>query len=146
MFDIGFSEVLVISVIALVVVGPEKLPEMVRTGLMYVRKIKAGFHAVREEVERELDIENIKKEFSEENLTVDELLGYDDLDDSVRSIKNDIDESLDEIYEFDEDPLKGDKDKLHYDDILAHHDPDEHADTGVEKTIEKPTEESSEKS
>ncbi len=137
MFDIGFSEIVVISVIALVVVGPERLPSMVRTVFMYIRKIKAGFNAVRNEVERELDLENLKKEFSGDDFNTDKLFDYDEIKDTVKGVKSDIDEELDDIYEYADDPLETKYAPAKQRDILARHDPDEHAGTGVEETPTK---------
>lgn len=139
MFDIGFSEIIVISVIALVVVGPERLPTMVRTVFMYIKKIKAGFNAVRHEVERELDLENLRKEFNSDELNTDKLFGYDEFEDTIKSVKKDIGDELEEIYEYADDPLDTKHTSTKQQDVFANKDPDEHADTGVEEIPPKQT-------
>ncbi len=92
MFDIGFTEILLIGVVALIVVGPEKLPSMVRTVLSYVRQIKAGFSHIRDEVERELSLDEIKKDFEDGKSHLSQAVGYDELHDSLNELKQEADE------------------------------------------------------
>lgn len=61
MFDVGFSEILLICVIALLVVGPERLPKLARTAGLWVGKARRIVAEVRTEVERELKIEEVKQ-------------------------------------------------------------------------------------
>ncbi len=61
MFDIGFTELLVIAVVALVVLGPERLPKAARFTGLWVRRARAQWHSVRDELERELAAEEIKR-------------------------------------------------------------------------------------
>lgn len=60
MFDVGFSELLVIGVVALLVLGPEKLPSAVRTAAALLRRLKQNWQAVRSDLERELASEELK--------------------------------------------------------------------------------------
>ena len=52
MFDIGFSELLLIAVIGLLVLGPERLPTAVRTTSLWVGRLRRQFNQIRAEVER----------------------------------------------------------------------------------------------
>jgi len=65
MFDIGFFELVLIGVVALVVLGPEKLPGAIRSTLKTVRSIKGMANGFRQEVEQQFKIhemhENLKK-------------------------------------------------------------------------------------
>ena len=54
MFDIGFSEILLLAVVALLVVGPRELPGLVRTIGEWTGKTKRAFSSVRAEFEREM--------------------------------------------------------------------------------------------
>jgi len=54
MFDIGFSELILVGIVALLVVGPERLPETVRTATMWLNRIRRGFNEIRQEVQQEL--------------------------------------------------------------------------------------------
>lgn len=61
MFDIGFSELLVIAVVALVVLGPERLPKAARFAGLWVRRARAQWDSVKQELERELEAEELKR-------------------------------------------------------------------------------------
>ncbi|MNV35406.1 Sec-independent protein translocase protein TatB [compost metagenome] len=61
MFDIGFSELLLIAVVALVVLGPERLPKAARFAGLWVRRARNQWDSVKQELERELHAEEIKR-------------------------------------------------------------------------------------
>ncbi len=68
MFDIGFSELLVVFVVMLLVVGPERLPVVARKLGLYLGKIRRSFNQVKAEVEQELEIEAVKAQLKENAL------------------------------------------------------------------------------
>ena len=61
MFDIGFSELLVIAVVALLVLGPERLPKAARFAGLWVRKARAQWYSVKSEFERELAADEMRR-------------------------------------------------------------------------------------
>lgn len=61
MFDLGFTEILVISVVALVVLGPEKMPEVARAAGRFFAKAQSYISQVKGEFERESQLFEIKK-------------------------------------------------------------------------------------
>jgi sec-independent protein translocase protein TatB len=61
MFDVSFSEILVIAVVALVVIGPEKLPKVARTLGTIVGRFQRYAAQIREEVNREARFEDLQK-------------------------------------------------------------------------------------
>ena len=61
MFDVGFSELLLIAVVALLVLGPERLPGAARTVGALLRKARHSFESVKAEVEREVRDEELKR-------------------------------------------------------------------------------------
>lgn len=61
MFDVGFSELVLIAVVALVVLGPERLPGAARTVGALLRKARQSFESVKAEVEREVRDEELKR-------------------------------------------------------------------------------------
>ena len=65
MFDVGFSELLIIAVVALLVLGPERLPKAARFAGLWVRRARAQWYSVKAELERELAAEDIKRHFTE---------------------------------------------------------------------------------
>ena len=54
MFDIGFAELVIIAVVSLLVIGPERLPGAVRTISLWLGRFKRSFNEIRQEIEQEL--------------------------------------------------------------------------------------------
>src|SRR3954466_12130343 len=61
MFDIGFSELLVIGVVALVVIGPERLPRVARTIGHLAGRVQRYVSDVKSDINREMELEDLKK-------------------------------------------------------------------------------------
>ena len=61
MFDIGFSELLVIGVVALVVIGPEKLPRLARTVGHLAGRLQRYVSDVKADINREMELDELKK-------------------------------------------------------------------------------------
>ncbi|MGL5302956.1 MAG: Sec-independent protein translocase protein TatB [Aeromonas sp.] len=59
MFDIGFWELVVIGVVALVVLGPERLPVAIRTATHWIRLIRSTANSVKSELEQELKLQEL---------------------------------------------------------------------------------------
>lgn len=65
MFDIGFTELLLIATVALLVLGPERLPGAARTVGALLRRARASFDSVKAEIEREVRSEEIKRSMAD---------------------------------------------------------------------------------
>ncbi len=65
MFDVGFTELMVIFVVALLVVGPERLPSVAKKIGLYIGKMRRSFQSIKNEVEQELEIEAVKAKLKE---------------------------------------------------------------------------------
>lgn len=61
MFDIGFSELLVIGIVALVVIGPERLPKVARTAGLLLGRLQRYVSDVKADISREMQLEELKK-------------------------------------------------------------------------------------
>jgi sec-independent protein translocase protein TatB len=61
MFDIGFSELCLVAVIALLVVGPKRLPETVRAWGLWTARARQAIQTLQHEVEQELDLEEVRR-------------------------------------------------------------------------------------
>lgn len=61
MFGVGFSELLVVAVIALLVLGPERLPKAARFAGLWVRRARAQWYSVKSELERELAADDLRR-------------------------------------------------------------------------------------
>jgi sec-independent protein translocase protein TatB len=65
MIEISFGKLLLLAIIALIVLGPEKLPGAARTAGALLRRMRNGWDSVRSEVEREIQAEEIKRTLRE---------------------------------------------------------------------------------
>ena len=61
MFDIGFSELLVIGLVALIVIGPERLPRVARTVGHLLGRLQRYVSDVKADINREIEIEELRK-------------------------------------------------------------------------------------
>ncbi|MCG8313381.1 MAG: Sec-independent protein translocase protein TatB [Pseudomonadales bacterium] len=99
MFDIGFFELVVISVIALLVLGPERLPHAVRMTGAWIGKFRRAAMSVREEIEREVNAHEVQQRLKQqlENSGMQE--AKDALEETKQRLRNGIldDETLQEI-------------------------------------------------
>lgn len=71
MFDVGFSELLVIAIISLVVMGPERLPETVRTIGLWIGRLKQMFINARKELEDEVGMDEVRRQLHNEKILSD---------------------------------------------------------------------------
>jgi sec-independent protein translocase protein TatB len=62
MFDVGFSELVLVGIVALLVIGPEQLPETVRTTMGWINRIRRGFNEIKQEVQQELHNDAVMRE------------------------------------------------------------------------------------
>jgi len=65
MFDIGFAELVIIAVVALLVIGPERLPEAIRTGSAWLNRFRRGFNEIKNEVQQELHNDAVLRDLRE---------------------------------------------------------------------------------
>jgi sec-independent protein translocase protein TatB len=65
MFDIGFSELMVIGIVALIVIGPEKLPKVARTLGHLLGRAQRYVNDVKSDINREIQLDELKKLQSE---------------------------------------------------------------------------------
>ncbi len=68
MFDIGFGELLLVAVLGLLVLGPERLPEAVRTIGLWVGRFKRTYRQVRKEIEKEIGADEIRRQLQNEEV------------------------------------------------------------------------------
>lgn len=71
MLDIGFFELLVVAVVLIVVMGPERLPEVAKKAAFFIRKARQGMYRLRSEMQSEIegtpfsDLEKAKREMAD---------------------------------------------------------------------------------
>jgi sec-independent protein translocase protein TatB len=90
MFDIGFSELVLVGIVALLVIGPERLPETVRTATMWLNRIRRGFNEIKQEVQQELHNDAVMRELREtrQQLKQDTAAIGRDLQDTAGTLNN----------------------------------------------------------
>ena len=62
MFDIGFSEILVIAIVALIVIGPERLPKVARTLGHLLGRMQRYVNDVKADISREMELDELRKQ------------------------------------------------------------------------------------
>ena len=92
MFDVGFWEILLILVLALVVIGPERLPGAARKAGFFVGKARRYIEGVRSEVEAEFDVKEFKRVLHNQEVQINEL--QQQLKDGVDDFKSDMPENI----------------------------------------------------
>lgn len=68
MFDVGFTELLLVGLVALLVLGPERLPSAARTAGLWIGRLKRSFNAIKTEVEREIGADEIRRQLHNEQI------------------------------------------------------------------------------
>lgn len=91
MFDVGFWELILIAVVALLVVGPERLPELASTVGRWVGKARRFVSVVKADIDREINEERLKKVMNQTNEDRYEII------DEVKDEINQISDSLKDI-------------------------------------------------
>lgn len=92
MFEIGFWELVMVGVVAMIVVGPERLPGLARTAGLWLGKARRMIAEVKAEVDRELHLEEIKQTLRQQA----DLGEVKDLTDRMKSLREDIQAEFDD--------------------------------------------------
>ncbi len=92
MFDVGFWEILLILVLALVVIGPERLPGAARKAGYFVGKARRYIEGVRSEVESEFNVGEFKRMLHNQEVQINEL--QQQLKADVDEVRSDMPENI----------------------------------------------------
>ena len=92
MFEIGFWELVMVGVVAMIVVGPERLPGLARTAGLWLGKARRMIAEVKAEVDRELHLEEIKQTLRQQA----DLGEVKDLTDQMKSFRREIEKEFDD--------------------------------------------------
>jgi sec-independent protein translocase protein TatB len=91
MFDFGFSELLFTAVVALLVLGPDRLPRAAKVAGLWVRRARASWHSMKSQVERELADDELRRSLR------DTRQQFDQMRDELRQPLDGMRQSLDEL-------------------------------------------------
>ncbi|MDA0153993.1 Sec-independent protein translocase protein TatB [Vibrio sp. Makdt] len=92
MFDIGFWELVLISVVGLVVLGPERLPVAIRSVSKFVGSAKSMANSVKDELSHELKVQELQ-----ENLRKAEQMGMEDLSPDLKASVDELKQAAAEV-------------------------------------------------
>ena len=91
MFDIGFSEIMMVALVSLLVIGPERLPKVARIAGYWIGKTRRMVAAAKAEISAELHAEEIRQALKQQD-ALNELQGLiDETRDAAHSFKSSID-------------------------------------------------------
>lgn len=97
MFDVGFSELLVIAIISLIVMGPERLPETVRTIGLWIGRLKRMFINARRELENEVGMDEVRRQLHNEKVLTDLEKNKSEFQRTLQQSKNDLEKTAADI-------------------------------------------------
>ena len=66
MFDIGFPELVLVAIVGLLVIGPERLPEALRTLGLWLGRMRRSFTTVKTEIEQEIGMDEVRRQLHNE--------------------------------------------------------------------------------
>ncbi|NVD08090.1 Sec-independent protein translocase subunit TatB [Vibrio sp. JPW-9-11-11] len=92
MFDIGFWELVLISVVGLVVLGPERLPHAIRSVSKFIGAAKSMANSVKDELSHELKVQELQ-----DNLRKAEQMGMEDLSPELKSSVEQLKQAAQEV-------------------------------------------------
>ncbi len=93
MFDMGFTEMMLIGIVALIVIGPERLPGVARTAGKYFGRLKRFMTSVRADVEQELRADELRQ------ILADQQRELNTLKDSISEAGNNIEKEANAVVE-----------------------------------------------
>lgn len=99
MLDISFLELLVIAVVALVVLGPDKLPDAIRTAALWIGRAKRSFNKAKSEIEQQLNADEIRRQLHNESILSDIEEARRKADALVKDAQQELDSNRDSIKE-----------------------------------------------
>lgn len=118
MFDIGFLELALIAIVGLLVVGPDRLPDAVKSSIRVITKFKRFMRDTKQEIETQIGADEIRRELHNEEVlkSIEALkVAQREMEESAGKIKRDISD----------DPTLGTDENTFSDPSLAHYDDDE---------------------
>ena len=141
MFGIGLPELIIIMVVALIIIGPKKLPDLARALGKGMAEFRKATQDIKESLDLDQDFEEAKEDLVDAIGDVNRPVEIEDLEASGTPKYQDYDEAL-EAYEKDkeepprEEDLKEAKIPQYYDDVLETHERD-HQEPPKEETMEE---------
>ena len=99
----GFFEILLVAIVALFVVGPERMPEAVRSVALTIGRIKRSFNSARSELEKQIGTDDIRRQLHNESVleSIEKIQGdINEFEKKVDPSKLDLDWQEEEDYDY----------------------------------------------
>lgn len=94
MFGMSFTEIIFIVIIAILFLGPDKLPTVMVEVAKFIKKIKSSIRSIQDNIDAEVDISAIKKEAlnykKELDIATDELNSFKNIEKNIKDLENDV--------------------------------------------------------
>lgn len=90
MFDIGFPELVLVAIVGLLVIGPERLPEALRTLGLWLGRMRRSFTSVKNEIEKEIGMDEVRRQLHNEAI-MDEMKR---IESEVRNTASDVQSAM----------------------------------------------------
>jgi sec-independent protein translocase protein TatB len=92
MFDVAFSELVVIGLVALIVIGPERLPKVARTAGILLGRLQRYVSDVKADINREIQLEELKK--MQDNVAAQVRDMEQSVNDQLKTVESDLNASI----------------------------------------------------
>lgn len=96
--DIGIQEILLISVLALVILGPERLPGAIKSLAIWINRFKRSFNDVKAVIEKEINADELRQQIHNENVLHELGEARDVLDDLGQQLTTTLEENTDSLH------------------------------------------------
>ncbi len=93
MFDIGFPELVMVSIVALLVIGPEKLPETIRSLSLWIGRLQRSFANLRREIESEIGADDIRQQLHNESIMSE----LENTKSTLRQVEQDVKNTINSV-------------------------------------------------
>ncbi|HEB28651.1 MAG TPA: twin-arginine translocase subunit TatB [Porticoccus sp.] len=111
MFDIGFQELLLIGILSLLIMGPERLPGAVRSASLFIGRLRRSFQQIKSEIEREIGADDIKQQLHNETIMKSLEQTKSDLQDSFQHTADSLKPELEKFHQEVNDTIDSDDNK-----------------------------------
>ncbi|MBV1914792.1 MAG: Sec-independent protein translocase protein TatB [Pseudomonadales bacterium] len=97
MFDIGFTELLIVGVVALLVVGPERLPEAVKTAALWLGRARGMLSDAKESIKDEIGLDDIRQQLHNETVLSDLKQAQERVNQATTSVRSFEAETMEQL-------------------------------------------------
>lgn len=98
MFDIGFPELVLVAIVGLLVIGPERLPEALRTLGLWLGRMRRSFTSVKNEIEKEIGMDEVRRQLHNEAIMEEMKRIESEVRDTANDVRNTVNDTANSIH------------------------------------------------